>query len=245
MAPPRRADDTTRARLIGAAEQLFAERGIDAVSLREINRASGARNTAAVQYHFADRDDVVRAVVGKHRPAVDARRHELLDRIEAHPPAQLRDLAAALVEPDAAELADPDGGPAYLRIRAELVNRPRPRFDPTAPDDPTDSVHRWRALVGPLLEPNAMRLHRRFTAIRLAAAELGRRAASGPHTDDRLFVSHLVDLVATILATPPSAATVQLADERDARRTVRPGDRTALRRSAEPRRSTAPGRAPV
>jgi AcrR family transcriptional regulator len=34
---PRNADET-RARLIRAAERLFAERGVEAVSLREINR---------------------------------------------------------------------------------------------------------------------------------------------------------------------------------------------------------------
>jgi AcrR family transcriptional regulator len=36
----------TRDRLIAAAEELFAANGIQAVSLREIVRASGARNTS-------------------------------------------------------------------------------------------------------------------------------------------------------------------------------------------------------
>ena len=65
--------DTTRAALLSAAERLFAERGIDGVSLREINRASGARNAIAVQYHFEDRAGVVRAILQKHQPDVDAR----------------------------------------------------------------------------------------------------------------------------------------------------------------------------
>src|SRR5262245_64569112 len=39
-----------------------------------------------------------------------------------------------------------------------------------------------------------------FVAMRFAAVELARRARSAPHTDDRLFVSHLVDLVAGVLA---------------------------------------------
>jgi AcrR family transcriptional regulator len=49
----------TRDRLITAAEELFAANGIEAVSLREIVRASGARNTAALQYHFGDRAGLV------------------------------------------------------------------------------------------------------------------------------------------------------------------------------------------
>ena len=59
----------TRARLLSAAERLFAERGIDAVSLREITRESGARNAIAAQYHFADRAGLVQAILDN--PAFD------------------------------------------------------------------------------------------------------------------------------------------------------------------------------
>jgi len=215
--------ETTRARLITAAEHLFAARGIDAVSLREINRAAGARNAVAVQYHFEDRAGVVRAVLQKHRPGVEARRHAMLDEYEVDVAGDLRRLAAALVRPWAAKLADPDGGPEYLQIQAEVLNRPRPPAVAVVPADASDSIHRWRSLVEPLLGRDAIRLHRRFTAMRLAAGELGRRASSAPHTDDRLFVSHLVDLVAAILSAPVSGETLRLADDRDASRT-RPPD---------------------
>jgi len=207
----------TRDRLIHAAERLFAARGIDAVSLREINRASGARNAIAVQYHFEDRSGVIRAVLQKHRPDVEARRHAMLDQYEADGTPDLRALAAALVRPWAAKLADPDGGPEYLQIHAEVLNRPRPPVeDGPPPANSPDSIQRWRALVGPLLGEDATRLHRRFTAMRLAAGELGRRASTAPHTDDRLFVSHLIDLVAAILAAPVSEETLRFAAARHA-----------------------------
>ena len=207
-------------RLITAAEQLFAARGIDAVSLREINRASGARNAIAVQYHFEDRAGVVRAVLEKHRPDIEARRHAMLDQYEADAAPDLRRLAAALVRPLAAKLADLDGGPEYLQIHAELINRPRPPVEATAAPDHRDSIHRWRSLVEPLLGEDAIRLHRRFTAMRLTAAELGRRASTAPHTDDRLFVSHLIDLVTAVLAAPVSEETLRLADDRDSARST-------------------------
>src|SRR5437763_8135949 len=124
--PVERSQETTRARLINAAEELFAARGIEAVSLREINRTSGARNAIAVQYHFEDRAGMVRAVLQKHRPDIEARRHALLDQYEADGAHDLRRLAAALVRPWAAKLADADGGPEYLQIQAELLNRSRP-----------------------------------------------------------------------------------------------------------------------
>lgn len=213
---------TTRDRLLSAAEELFAARGIDAVSLREINRLAGAKNAVAVQYHFADREGVVRAVLAKHRPTVEAARHALLDQLAEGP--TLRGLAGALVRPLAAKLSDPDGGLHYLQIHAEVVNRPRWE----ASDEPVvDSVDRWRAAVEAFLDEDALRLHRRFTAIRFCAAELGRRAASGPHTDDRLFVSSLVDLVTAVLREPVSAETLALAAERDQARTPRPSPRAA------------------
>lgn len=210
----------TRARLVSAAEHLFASRGIDAVSLREINRAAGARNAVAVQYHFDDRAGVVQAILDKHQPDVDRRRTALLESCATSGSLDLRLLAGALVRPLASKLADPDGGPAYLQIYADLVNRPRPTLGASRPEDPPrpDSLQRWRHAVGPLLAPNAMRLHRRFTAIRFVAGELGRRAASAPHTDDRLFVSHLVDLTTAVLAAPVSPETIERADERDLRR---------------------------
>ena len=51
----------TRDRILRAAEVLLADQGIDGVSLREINRAAGQSNTAAVQYYFGDRDGLLTA----------------------------------------------------------------------------------------------------------------------------------------------------------------------------------------
>ncbi|MGI8336016.1 TetR/AcrR family transcriptional regulator [Actinomadura scrupuli] len=208
----------TRSRLLRAAERLFAERGIDAVSLREINQAAGARNAIAVQYHFKDRAGVIAAILARHLPEVDARRHALLDQYEAQGEPDVRLLAGALVRPLAAKLSDPEGGPEFLQIWAGLLNRPDPMIPPGQLEDPADGICRWRALVEPLLEADAARLHRRFTAILYAAIELARRARSGPHTDDRLFTSYLVDVVTAILAAPVSPETRRLADERDAAR---------------------------
>ena len=224
------ATTTTKERLIEAAERLFAEHGIDAVSLREINRASGAKNAIAVQYHFSDRAGVVRAILDKHLPDVESRRHAMLDQYEAERDAaaadgeadagldrdaEIRTLAAALVRPLAAKLADPDGGPAFLQIYADLLNRPNPLMRPSAFDAKADSFGRWRSLAKPLVEEEAVRLHRRFTSLLHAAVELGRRARSGPHPDDRLFTSWLIDVVAAILAAPVSAETRRLSQARD------------------------------
>ncbi|WP_445167960.1 TetR/AcrR family transcriptional regulator [Mycolicibacterium sp. Dal123E01] len=203
----------TAANLVTTAERLFAERGVDAVSLREIAREAGARNVMAVQYHFTDRAGVLAAIADKHLPMVDARRDALLDSIDGEP--SMRTMAAALVRPLAAKLADPDGGPAFLRIHADLLNRPVPTFDFTGH---SSSLQRWRRLLEPMFDPVAVTLHPRLGALVYAAVELGRRAATAPHADDRLFTSHLVDTVAAMLDASPSEETRSLAQERQARR---------------------------
>lgn len=207
--------DDTRARIVAAAEELFAARGVDSVSLREINRAAAQANSSALQYHFGDRRGLLRAVVVKHKPGIDAGRHALLDQYEADGDGDLRTLAGALVLPPASKLADPDGGRAYLQIVAELLNRPDPVIDPASMRDPSDSIHRWRKLLEPLLSEQSTRIfHTRFVAIRFAHVELARRAAGRPRRDDRLFVSRLVDLVTAILSAPLSEQTQRLLGDR-------------------------------
>lgn len=200
-----------RGDLVAAAERLFVDRGLDAVSLREVVAEAGATNASAIQYHFGGRSGLVRAVLDKHAPAVEARRHALLDAYEARGVDDLRELAAAYVRPLAAELDDADGGPGYLQLLADLMNRPNLSFATDA-EDPTDSTARWRALVAPLLDPEAVRLHRRFVAMQFTLTDLARRARNRPDGATARYTSHLVDLVTAVLTAPLSDETRRLVD---------------------------------
>lgn len=193
----------TRERLLRAGEQLFAEHGTSGVSAREIVRTAEVGNASALQYHFGDREGLVRAVLEQHERQIDVRRHQLLDELEVG--AELRDLADVLVGPLADELADASGR-RYLRIAAEVINRPDFRIDADQVD-PTSSVLRWRTRIEPLLDPSAVRLHRRFVALRFVSVELGRRAAEDHDRGHDVFVSQLADLVVALLACPVSAQT--------------------------------------
>ena len=62
---------------------MIARRGLEAVSLREINAEAGVANASAVQYHYGGRAGLIRAILAKHHPAVEARRHALLDQFDA------------------------------------------------------------------------------------------------------------------------------------------------------------------
>jgi AcrR family transcriptional regulator len=218
-----RANPDTRTLILRAAERLFAEHGIHGASLREINRAAGQNNTAAVQYYFGDREGLVLAVIGRHRRDDEIRRHVLLDEYERAGEPNRRALAAALVVPPAAKLDDPDGGRLYLQISAEhYIHASRAEvFARRIPDESTD---RWHQLLDEIDEEEVradpfQRLTPRGAAVRLAHVELARRAAAEPRPDDRLFVSYLVDMVASLLATRMSAETARLRAQRVRKRT--------------------------
>ena len=105
----------------------------------------------------------------------------------------------------------PDGGRDWLRIVAQVVDRPDADPARLGSRSPRDSTRRWRTLVAPHLPEVAVtRLHRRFTAIRLTHTELARRAAGRPRRDDRLFTSHLIDLATAVLTAPMSEETQAL-----------------------------------
>ncbi|PQP20047.1 TetR family transcriptional regulator [Rhodococcus opacus] len=218
----RRAPGPARAELITAAERLFAERGIEAVSLREITREAGQRNTTSLQYHFGNREGLLRAIVDKHVAATSLRRNALLDHLLSRGNVTLREASALLVQPLVAKLSDDDGGPQFLQIAAELVNRSEQLIDPDEPlgaliYDEGGSIDRWSTIVEGLMPPHTAGppLHRRFAAVRFTHLELGRRARVAPSASLPLFTSQLVDLVAALLGSPLSEETERLLMERE------------------------------
>lgn len=111
----------TRAKLIAVAERLFADRGVDGVTLNEIGKAAGQRNAAVCQYHFGNKEALLQAIIDKHVPGIAARRHALLDQLEQSGHLGLRDVVKALIYPVAEKLLDADGGRDFIRINAQLV----------------------------------------------------------------------------------------------------------------------------
>ena len=216
------ASASSREALIRAARTLFAERGVEGVSMREVGRAAAQRNSNAVQYHFGDRDALLLAVLSPHNALVAARRAALLDELAASDAPSPRALAGALVRPSAAMLEEPEGR-EYLRIQAELIADGE-NLAREGPFDRTE-LDRWRRLAGEHMPSKALPLHRRFSAIHLCFSELGRRAASRRRADHRLFVSDLVDLTAGVLGADVSDETLRLLDERRRTRESKRGKR--------------------
>jgi AcrR family transcriptional regulator len=99
----------TRDLLIRTAERLFAERGIGAVSLREIGQAAGQRNNAVTQYHFGSRQDLIDAIYVYRAASLNRRRWQLLAGLEATGHERdLEEILAATLRPHAESISDPD-----------------------------------------------------------------------------------------------------------------------------------------
>jgi AcrR family transcriptional regulator len=99
----------TRNVLIHTAERLFAERGIGAVSLREIGVAAGQRNKAVTQYHFGTRQDLIDAIYVYRSERINQRRLELLESLERERlTGDLEAVLTAVLTPHAESIADRD-----------------------------------------------------------------------------------------------------------------------------------------
>jgi len=72
---------TTKERILDAAERLFAEKGVDATSLRQVTGAAGV-NVAAIHYHFGSKEELLRAVIARRFDPVNQERLKQLDRLE-------------------------------------------------------------------------------------------------------------------------------------------------------------------
>ena len=79
-----RQGNATRARLVKTAEKLFAEQGVDAVSVRAINAAAGL-GAASVHYHFGSKDELLRAVILDLGTTVGSKIQANVDALQADP----------------------------------------------------------------------------------------------------------------------------------------------------------------
>ena len=109
--------EATRQLILTAAERLFAEHGISAVPLRDIGIAAGQRNHAVVQYHFGDRDEVVKAIMESRGAESEASRTDMVaDLMLGGAVPTVRDVVSAFVRPLAIHLHPDNHYLAFLSL---------------------------------------------------------------------------------------------------------------------------------
>ena len=108
---------STKDRILGATEELFAQYGFSGTSLRQVTSHADV-NIAAVNYHFGSKENLVNEVFRRRMDGMTAARMEGLRAASTGQTGQLRPILAAFVEPALAMAQDHDGGEAFVRVIA-------------------------------------------------------------------------------------------------------------------------------
>lgn len=202
----------TRRRVILAAERLFAESGIEAVTLRDIGRAAGQRNNSVVHYHFRTKDALVEEAMVSRYGVINQRRNEMLDRLVAsNTTRDVRAIVNATVAPFA-ELLDGDGEGRPLGFLAQLISLPRYAQMAIDNEQVVGAMVRARDLLTVALaeEVPSSVLQIRFnvaamTTVHAFAAVEARRLARVPDLPPSVLVANLVDAQAGLFTAPVSS----------------------------------------
>jgi AcrR family transcriptional regulator len=120
---------STRDRLLDAAERLFGQQGFPCSSLRQITDEAGV-NLAAVNYHFRSKEELYKAVLLRRiRPVNDERMKLLTDaeQLAGDQPVPIRSILEVFIRPLLRRAADGSlAGLSFLRLISRDLTDPQP-----------------------------------------------------------------------------------------------------------------------
>ncbi|HEY4530389.1 MAG TPA: TetR family transcriptional regulator [Luteimonas sp.] len=108
---------STKDRILGAAEELFAQHGFMGTSLRQVTSRADV-NIAAVNYHFGSKENLINEVFRRRMDDMSGQRLAQLEQACRERPGELEAVLAAFVEPALAVARDRQGGAAFIRVIA-------------------------------------------------------------------------------------------------------------------------------
>lgn len=112
--------DSSRDKLIASAELLFAERGYDGASVRDIANAAGV-NSALVGYYFRGKEGLISEVYTRHCAPLTRERARLLAEFsESKGGLTLEKVIEAFIKPSLEVTTDKNGRSGFTRLRAIL-----------------------------------------------------------------------------------------------------------------------------
>jgi AcrR family transcriptional regulator len=177
----------TRERVLDVAEQLFSERGLDAVSVRDITSAAGA-NLGAINYHFGSKDELIRAVLERRISPVTQERFRRLDEVETeagNSPPTLEAVLEAMFRGQVEQAMDSArGGTRFGKLMARCFMDPHPVVEQVLHEHFGPLAKRCDALLGrvmPDLDPQDIfwRMHLTIGALHHSLLMLDHKHPSG------------------------------------------------------------------
>ncbi|CAB4748139.1 unannotated protein [freshwater metagenome] len=200
----------TRDKLMDAARRLYAERGVFNVSLAEVVRAAGQRNTSAIHYHFGSREQLLLAIMDPQVHTLRARRDELLAKARLSQGSAV--VVDAMVRPLVELAREGWRARAWMKIGLELADhneRIAPELASLLFGAGGGEVLAFLAERCPPLPPTVWNL-RTSICIGFAARAATERARiiddqprrSANMLSDEVFVANLVDMFLGALTAP-------------------------------------------
>jgi AcrR family transcriptional regulator len=118
-APRRDEEERTHDRILRTAERLFAERGFNGVSVRELAAAAGV-NLALIGYHFRSKEGLLSEVYRRHcEPLIEERLRGLEAALRLRGRARISAIIEAFIRP-ALRQVEVEEGTTFIRLRAVL-----------------------------------------------------------------------------------------------------------------------------
>ncbi len=112
-------EDGTRDRILRTAERLFAERGFNGVSVRELAAAAQV-NIASIGYHFNNKEGLLSEVYRRHcEPMIEERLRGLKAASRVRGKAKVSAIIEAFIRPALRQVEVEDGA-TFIRLRAVL-----------------------------------------------------------------------------------------------------------------------------
>lgn len=217
-----RKGERTRRTLKKAALQLFAERGLNNVSIRDIQVAAGQKNNGSITYYFASRDALIRELVTDVGKVLDAANNERLDALEAAGgPKTLREVTDLLLPsfplPDTAEDETADYSMRFFST--VLISHRDLLFEATAGQDrATRRIYAHIRRLAPQMPAELLQQRLMLVLLYSLSAGASMEAAQADHQawkhlwGNRSARSNLIDTMTAIITGPVSEETMGLVD---------------------------------
>ena len=147
-----------------AAEELFADRGFESVSLRDITARAGT-NTAAVNYYFRSKERLIHAVIERHVKPVNDERLARLEGLERRGRASVEEIIEAFVRPFVTRVKSSElSERMFLKLMGRLFGESRELFPGSLMEQFAGLMERFRrafskALPGVPVEELYWRIH--------------------------------------------------------------------------------------
>ncbi|MCC3304013.1 TetR/AcrR family transcriptional regulator [Sneathiella sp. HT1-7] len=209
--------DGTKLRIVTAAERLFALHGIDGVTLQQILKGAGQRNSSAMHYHFGTRDALIEAILMWRVTKIDTHRNQMIDNLLAEGRGNdIRGIVETAVIPFIRPIEESVQPSYYNRFLLEVHRSPTVSFDDIIAGKADRGIKRMNELLLGQLEniPAELRMTRIatlrsmliFAVADIEAVRSRKLKEKGEFNFDRA-VENLIDMASAAFIAPMSLET--------------------------------------